>query len=39
MGPRAELERELIKAVGPEGMVEGIKVRDVYFGELVEEEV
>jgi hypothetical protein len=37
MGPRAELERKLIEAVGEEGMVEGIGVREIYFGEMKEE--
>jgi hypothetical protein len=33
MSQRAWLERRLIEAVGDDGMVEGIAVRDVYFGE------
>jgi hypothetical protein len=37
MAQRGELERKLIEAVGAEGMVEGIKVRDIYFGEMKEE--
>jgi hypothetical protein len=38
MAIRGELERKLIEAVGENGMVEGIKVRDVYFGEMKEVE-
>ena len=34
MAQRGELERKLIEAVGPEAMVEGVHVRDVYFGEV-----
>jgi hypothetical protein len=38
MSPRAFLEKRLIEAVGDDGVVEGVHVRDVYFGELKEEE-
>jgi hypothetical protein len=36
MAIRGELERKLIEVVGPEGMVEGTHVRDVYFGNVKE---
>jgi hypothetical protein len=36
---RGWLEARLIEAVGPDAMVEGVPCREVYFGELVEEEV
>jgi len=39
MAQRGELERKLIEAVGEDATVEGIKVRDVYFGQLAESEV
>jgi len=39
MAQRGELERKLIEAVGEDGMVEGVHVRDVYFGQLAESEV
>jgi hypothetical protein len=32
MAIRGELERKLIDAVGDDGMVEGVPVREVYFG-------
>jgi hypothetical protein len=38
MSPRAFLEKRLIEAVGEDGVVDGVRVRDCYFGELVEEE-
>jgi hypothetical protein len=34
--PRGELERKLIEQVGENGMVEGVHVRDVYFGNAME---
>jgi hypothetical protein len=34
---RGELERKLIEQVGPEGSVEGVPVREVYFGQVKEE--
>jgi hypothetical protein len=40
MAQRGELERKLIEAVGEDGVVEGVHVREVYFGpEQVKEEV
>jgi hypothetical protein len=33
---RGQLERALIEQVGANGMVEGVHVRDVYFGQLAE---
>jgi hypothetical protein len=40
MAQRGELERKLIDAVGEDGSVEGVPVREVYFGpEQVKEEV
>jgi hypothetical protein len=38
MSPRAFLEKRLIEQVGSEdATVEGVRVRDVYFGPLVEQ--
>ena len=37
MAQRGELERKLIEQVGEGGMVEGIPVREIYFGEVREE--
>jgi hypothetical protein len=38
MSPRAFLEKRLIEQVGSEdAMVEGVRVRDCYFGPLMEE--
>jgi hypothetical protein len=34
--PRAELERKLIEAVGEDGEVEGVRCRDIYFGEVAD---
>jgi hypothetical protein len=34
MAIRGELERKLIDAVGENGSVEGVHVRDVYFGNV-----
>jgi hypothetical protein len=34
MAQRGELERKLIEAVGEDGSVEGVHVRDVYFGTM-----
>jgi hypothetical protein len=36
MAIRGELERKLIDAVGADAMVEGVHVRDIYFGEMKE---
>jgi hypothetical protein len=36
--PTGWLEKRLIEAVGADGQVEGVHVRDVYFGELKEVE-
>jgi hypothetical protein len=39
MAQRGELERKLIEVVGENGMVEGVPVREIYFGpEQVKEE-
>jgi hypothetical protein len=38
MAQRGELERKLIEAVGDDAMVEGVHVRDIYFGEMEEVE-
>jgi hypothetical protein len=37
MSPRAFLEKQLIAAVGEDATVEGVHVRDVYFGPQMEE--
>jgi hypothetical protein len=37
MTPRAFLEGKLIEQVGEDGVVDGVRVRDCYFGELKEE--
>jgi hypothetical protein len=37
MSPRAFLEKQLIAAVGEDATVEGVRVRDVYFGPQMEE--
>jgi hypothetical protein len=37
MTPCDFLERKLIEDVGEDGMVEGVPVREVYFGPLMEE--
>jgi hypothetical protein len=34
VSPRHQLERKLIERVGADGMVEGVHVRDVYFGTM-----
>jgi hypothetical protein len=39
MAQRAWLERRLIEAVGADAMVEGVHVRDVYFGSEMKEVV
>jgi hypothetical protein len=38
MSPRAFLEKQLIAAVGEDATVDGVHVRDVYFGPLLEKE-
>jgi hypothetical protein len=39
MSPRAFLEKRLIELVGDDAQVEGVHVRDCYFGEFAQEEV
>jgi hypothetical protein len=36
MSQRAWLERRLIDAVGADGVIDGVHVRDVYFGTVME---
>ena len=35
--PRNELEAKLMAEVGADGVVDGVRARDVYFGELLRE--
>jgi hypothetical protein len=39
MSPRSFLEKRLIELVGEDAIVDGVHVKDCYFGELREEEV